>query len=69
MYKRGFTLIELLVVIAILGILVSVTLASLGHAKECAKDKKKCDSIESCDRYANYPMKDVPARCIKYFEK
>lgn len=63
MTKRGFTLIELLVVIAIVGILASVVLASFNQVQ-----KGEETEAEYCARFGNTTLKNIPAKCIKYYQ-
>ena len=44
-YKAGFTLVELLVVIAIIGILSTVAVVNLNHARAKARDAKRISDI------------------------
>jgi len=62
--QKGFTLIELLVVIAIIGILSSVVLASMNHARKKARDARRQSDLKSLqlalesyyDANSNYPI-------------
>lgn len=54
---RRFTLIELLVVIAIVFLLAGIVITSFFGTEE-----------KPCSKYENVTYKDIPARCVKYFQ-
>jgi len=72
--KKGFTLIEVLVVIAIIGVLATLSVASLGGARKKANDAKRKSDLSQIGRilyasncyvpdagYGDYDIKDLAA--------
>lgn len=53
-YRKGFTLVEILVVIAIIGILASITIASLNTARNKAKDAAVKEMVNSMRTQAEF---------------
>lgn len=61
--QYGFTLIELLLVIAIIGILSSIALTSLNHARKKARDARRLNNVKQIqialelykETYGHYP--------------
>jgi prepilin-type N-terminal cleavage/methylation domain-containing protein len=51
---KGFTLMEILMVIAIIGILAAVVLASLGSAKDKARDAKRKAEVSQVGRLLTF---------------
>lgn len=66
-YKLGFTLIELLVVIAILGVLISIVAVAVKDVRKSVRNAAII--IEECERYGNFKLSLIPAKCIKYFNE
>ena len=64
--KKGFTLVELLVVIAIIGVVLSVTMASLSKANSKARDARRITDFNQIrtalelfyTTYGRYPVTD-----------
>lgn len=66
MNQKGWTIIELLIVVTIIGILIAVVMTT------CVGIKKREDATKvetSCEEYKDWAFEDIPARCVKYFNK
>lgn len=61
--SKGFTLTELLVVVAIITLLSMLAVTALGSAKKRTDEANK----PNCDKYAEYNVDNVPARCARHF--
>lgn len=59
--ENGFTIVELLIVLTVIGILIGLIVSVVIGAKDYHY------TAPSCDNYSNYSQKDIPARCVKYF--
>lgn len=57
--KNNLTIVEILLLIATIIIAVIIVIAI----------KSDNSKVPSCETYRNFPMKDVPARCLQHFEQ
>lgn len=63
---KGFTLIELLIGLAVLFLGIMAGWAALNPE---AVQKAREESRKDCSYYGDEILENVPARCIKYFQK
>jgi len=54
---RDMTTIEKLVLLAIVAILILIPFSLMAHRE-----------VVPCEKYGNFAAKDVPVRCLKYFQ-
>lgn len=56
--QNGFTIVEAMIVIIIIAILAAIVIVALSPINH---------DPASCAQYSNYSLKDIPARCVNYF--